>query len=140
MFQWSSRSERNRHPHCYGMCRTRPVTRHVHHLQQPKQFVCGQPSVPEDRPQRAFGDLLVVRNCHAAERLSSLPEHDVAPLLPVDHIARLLERSDEIAPGDDRKPSQSLNLDNLFGYRRRHWVAMGLQALQIEGDGFTYVR
>ena len=122
------------------MCRTRSVTRHVRDLQQPHQFVCGQPSVPEDRPQRAFGDLLVVRRCHAAKWLSSLSEYDVAPLLSVDHIARLLERSDEIAPGDDRKPSQSLDLDNLFGYRRRHWVAMVLQALQIQGDGFTYVR
>jgi hypothetical protein len=140
MLHWSERSERKRHSHCYRMCRTCTCTRLMSHLQQPQQLVRGKSRVPKDRPQRAFGDLLVVRNRHAAKRLSSLPEHDVAPLLPVDHIAGLLEGSDEIAAGDDRKPGQPLDLDNLFGYRRRHWVAMVLQALQIQGDGLTYVR
>jgi len=95
--------------------------------------------VAENRPERALGDLFVVRHGDPAIGFVGLAKHDVASLLPVDHVARLFERSDQITAGDDRKPDQLLDLDNLFGYRRRHWVAVLFQALQIQRDGFAYV-
>jgi hypothetical protein len=49
----------------------------------------------------------------------------VASLLPIDYVARLFERSNQLLARNDGKPSQALDLDNLFGYWRRHWVAMG---------------
>jgi hypothetical protein len=52
----------------------------------------------------------------------------VAALLTIHHVAGLLQRSDELPARDDGKPGQLLDLDNLFGYRRRHRVAVSLEA------------
>lgn len=83
--------------------------------------------MPENRTEGALGDLLMIRHRDAAKRRLRLAKHDVASLLPIDYVARLFERLDELPARNDGKPSQALDLDNLFGDWRRHWVAMSFQ-------------
>lgn len=55
-----------------------------------------------------------------------MPQHDVTASLPVHDIALTFERLNQSSPETTGSPVNSSDLDDLFGNRKRHWVAVRL--------------
>ena len=77
-------------------------------LEQGHKSLYGQARFPNNRPQRALGDLLVIRHREAAKWRRMLTENHVAARLVVKLVAELLQGGNQGLPRNAGQPAQRL--------------------------------